>query len=141
MQLQYVYDVLFLRWFRVQSVYDLAIYQESRDVQRVDEFFETLQWNVCHPDVSAVHLFVEDAGGRAFMQRHMHERDESPLIDMCSKVVFHDIGHTMRYSDAVKVANEHMQGQFVLMLHADVYAGAIFSRVTTDFLRTSKSRM
>jgi hypothetical protein len=44
----------------------------------------------------------------------MHERDESPLIDVCSKVVFHDIGHTMRYSDAVKAANELMQGQFVV---------------------------
>ena len=75
------------------------------------------------------------------MQRHMHERHESPLIDMCSKVVFHNIGHTMHYRDAVKLANERMHGQFVLMLHADVYAGAIFSRVSTDFLRTSTSRM
>ena len=140
-QLQDVYDVLLLRWSRVQNVYDLAIYQESRDVQRLDEFFETLQWNVCHPDVSAVHLFVEDDGGRTFMQLHMHAPIESPLIDACSKVVFHDIRRTMRYSDAVKLANDIMSGQFVLIMHADVYAGIIFSLSTTSFLLGSKSRM
>ena len=133
--------MLLLRWSRVQNVYDLAIYQESRDVQRLDEFFETLQWNVCHPDVSAVHLFVEDDGGRTFMQLHMHAPSESPLIDACSKVVFHDIRRTMRYSDAVKLANDIMSGQFVLIMHADIYAGIIFSLSTTSFLLGSKSRM
>jgi hypothetical protein len=125
----------------VQSVYDLAIYQESRDVQRLDEFFETLQWNVCHPDVSTVHLFVEDEGGSAFMQRHINSPSESPLIDLCSKVHFHELGHTMRYSDSVKLANELLGGQVVLMLHADVYAGIIFSHSTTEFLLGSKMRM
>jgi hypothetical protein len=126
--------VLILRWALVQSVYDSAIYQESRDVQRLDEFFETLQWNVCHPDVSAVHLFVEDDRGRAFMHQHMQARKDSPLIDVCSKVIFHDIGRTMRYKDAVSLANERMKGQFVLIMHADVYAGIIFSQVSTSFL-------
>lgn len=140
-QLQAVYDILLLRWSRVQSVYDLAIYQESRDVQRLDEFFETLQWNVCHPDISSVHLFVEDDGGRAFMQRHMQSPGESPLIDMCSKVVFHDLGRTMRYSDSVKLANERMSGHFVLLMHADVYAGIIFSDTATDFMLNGTSRM
>jgi hypothetical protein len=140
-QLQAVYDILLLRWSRVQNVYDLAIYQESRDVQRLDEFFETLQWNVCHPDVSAVHLFVENDGGRAFMQQHMQSPGDSPLIDMCSKVVFHDLGRTMRYSDSVKLANERMSGQFVLIMHADVYAGIIFSHATTTFILGEKLRM
>jgi hypothetical protein len=140
-QLQAVYDILLLRWSRVQSVYDLAIYQESRDVQRLDEFFETLQWNVCHPDVSSVHLFVEDDGGRAFMQRHLQSPGESPLIDVCSKVVFHDLGRTMRYSDSVTLANERMSGQFVLLMHADVYAGIIFSDTTTTFMLDGKLRM
>ncbi len=125
----------------MQSVYDLAIYQESRDVQRLDEFFETLQWNVCHPDVSSVHLFVEDGGGRAFMRRHMQSPGESPLIDVCSKVVFHDLGRTMRYSDSVRLANERMSGQFVLLMHADVYAGIIFSDTTTTFMLDGKLRM
>ena len=133
--------MLLLRWSRVQSVYDLAIYQESRDVQRLDEFFETLQWNVCHPDVSAVHLFVEDVAGRAFMQRHVDAPSESPLIDVCSKLVFHDIGRTMRYRDAVQLANQRMDGQFVLIMHADVYAGIIFSHTATKFLLGSKFRM
>ncbi len=141
LQLHDVYDVLLLRWSRLQSVYDLAIYQESRDVQRLDEFFETLQWNVCHPDVSAVHVFVEDVAGRTFMQRHVGAPSESPLIDMCSKLVFHDIGRTMRYRDAVQLANERMDGQFVLIMHADVYAGIIFSHTATNFLLGSKFRM
>jgi hypothetical protein len=136
-----VYDILLLRWSRVQYIYDLAIYQESRDVQRMDEFFETLQWNVCHPDVSSVHLFVEDDGGRAFMQRHMQSPNDSPLIDVCSKVVFHDLGRTMRYSDSVKLANERMSGHFVLIMHADVYAGIIFSYGTTEFMLNGTLRM
>ena len=77
---------------------------KSAAVLRVYARCSSKLWNVCHPDVSAVHLFVEDDGGRAFMQRHMHERHESPLIDMCSKVVFHNIGHTMHYRDAVKLS-------------------------------------
>ena len=75
------------------------------------------------------------------MQRHMQSHGESPLIDMCSKVVFHDLGRTMRYSDAVRLANEHMSGQFVLLLHADVYAGIIFSEITTTFMLDGKLRM
>jgi hypothetical protein len=60
-----VLQVLRDRWDAVQSVYELAVYESNRDIQRSDEFAEALQWNTCHPHVQALHLMIESNASKS----------------------------------------------------------------------------
>jgi hypothetical protein len=110
-----VFYVLRDRWNAVQSVYELAIYEENKDVQRADEFCETLQWNTCHPSIEFLHLFVEHTQPSTFNTLTCHR-----FHDPCKKVRLVTLGKRMHYKDPLVYANGHLPGRIVMITNADI---------------------
>lgn len=109
-----VFDVLRDRWNAVQSVYELAIYEAHKDIQRADEFCETLQWNTCHLNIELLHLFVENSHS-SFKKLTCHL-----FHDPCQKVRIMTLGKRMHYKDALVYANSQLPGRIVMITNADI---------------------
>jgi hypothetical protein len=109
-----VFYVLRDRWNAVQSVYELAIYETHKDIQRADEFCETLQWNTCHQSIEYLHLFSENVPS-SFDSATCH-----PFHDPCKKVKVVNLGKRLHYKDALMYANTHLSGRVVMITNADI---------------------
>jgi hypothetical protein len=120
-----VFNVLRDRWDVVQSVYELAIYESNRDVQRSDEYVEALQWNTCHPHVQALHLFVETDASAAYFQSIMNS---NAFHNPCNKLRSVPLSKRMHYKDALVYANT-LVGRTVMIMNADVVLGQGFGSI------------
>jgi hypothetical protein len=136
-----VFRALFDRWDLVQSVYELALYEHNRDIQRGDEFLEALQWNACHPDVQAMHMFVE-SNSSTYFETLTGPRDEDPsrFHDPCKKLHRVPLGKRMLYRDALEYANSNLSGSTVLITNADIVLSKGWSSMPelNSFLRGNK---
>jgi hypothetical protein len=125
----------------VQSVYELALYEHNRDIQRGDEFLEALQWNVCHPDVQTMHMFVE-SNSSTYFETLTGPRDEDPsrFHDPCKKLHRVPLGKRMLYRDALEYANSNLSGSTVLITNADIVLSKGWSSMPelNSFLRGNK---
>lgn len=110
-----VFNVLRDRWDLVQSVYELAIYESNRDIQRSDEYVEALQSNTCNPDVQALHLFIENDA----VTSYFHSLKSGSFHDPCQKLRSVFLGKRMHYKDALIEANR-LAGQTVMITNADI---------------------
>ncbi len=119
-----VFNVLRDRWDVVQSVYELAIYETNRDVQRSDEYVEALQWNTCHPHVQALHLFVETDAAASYFKSLNSNSFHNP----CNKLHSVPIGKRMHYKDALVYANT-LVGRTVMITNADVVLAKGFGSI------------
>jgi hypothetical protein len=119
-----VFRALRDRWDVVQSVYELALYEHNRDIQRGDEFLEALQWNACHPDLHALHLFIETNSTYFETLTGPRDQDPSRFHDPCKKLRRVSLGKRMLYRDALEYANANLGGSTVMITNADI----VFSR-------------
>lgn len=108
------------RWDKVQSVYELALYEANRDIQRADEFYEALQWNTCHPDVHALHLFIENNSSYFDTLTGPRSEDPSHFHDPCNKLRRVSLGKRLLYRDALEYANKNLAGSTVMITNADI---------------------
>jgi hypothetical protein len=132
-----VYHVLRDRWDVVQSVYELAIYEFSRDIQRSDEYIEALQWNTCHPHVHAIHLFIESSAS----QSRFNELTSQTLLfhDPCKKLRRVPLMKRLHYKDALIYANS-ISGSTVMITNSDVVLAGGFGSMPNlnAFLKEEK---
>jgi hypothetical protein len=110
-----VFRALRDRWDVVQSVYELALYEHNRDIQRGDEFLEALQWNACHPDLHALHLFIETNSTYFETLTGPRDQDPSRFHDPCKKLRRVSLGKRMLYRNALEYANANLGGSTVMM--------------------------
>jgi hypothetical protein len=110
------FNVLRERWDKVQSVYELAIYESSRDIQRSDEYVEALQWNTCNPNVEAIHLFIENDAVTSYFRSL---NTSGSFHDPCKKLRSVFLGKRMHYKDALIHANK-LANQTVMITNADI---------------------
>ena len=115
-----VFRALRDRWDVVQSVYELALYEHNRDIQRGDEFLEALQWNACHPDLHALHLFIETNSTYFETLTGPRDQDPSRFHDPCKKLRRVSLGKRMLYRDALEYANANLGGSTVMITNADI---------------------
>jgi hypothetical protein len=115
-----VFHVLRDRWDVVQSVYELAIYESNRDIQRSDEYIESLQWNTCHPHVQALHLVVESEISKVYYNRLSSTRQHDFFHDPCKKLRMVPLLKRMHYRDALLYANLNLAGSVVVITNADI---------------------
>ena len=127
-----VFNVLRDRWDLVQSVYELAIYESNRDIQRSDEYVEALQWNTCNPDVQALHLFIENDA----VTSDFHSLKSGSFHDPCQKLRSVFLGKRTHYKDALVEANR-LAGQTVMITNADIVLAQGFDSMPelNSFLR------
>jgi hypothetical protein len=129
-----VFQVLRDRWDAVQSVYELAVYESNRDIQRSDEFAEALQWNTCHPHVQALHLMIESNASKSHFD-HITSHSNS-FHDPCKKLRGVPLMKRMHYKDALVYANS-FAGSVFMISNADAVVGGGFDSVPSlhSFLR------
>jgi hypothetical protein len=120
------------RWKAVQSVYELAIYEAHKDIQRADEFCETLQWNTCHQSIEFLHLFVESNPTFSSLLPSCHL-----FHDPCKKARIINLGKRFHYKDALIYANHHLTDRITMITNADIVVSQGFDSIPTlkEFLK------
>jgi hypothetical protein len=126
-----VFHVLRDRWNAVQSVYELAIYEANKDIQRADEYCESLQWNTCHPSIEFLHLFVERP------QTYFKILTCTLFHDPCEKVRMVSLGKRLHYKDSLVYANIHLPDRIVMTTNADIIVSQGFDSMPklNEFLK------
>lgn len=98
--------------------------------QRFDEFEESLQWNVCHPAVSEIHIVLENDRGLvrlSALKRKLH--------DPCNKIRVVRLGKRMHYKDALIHIDKEVAYRPVLISNADIVLGEGFTSVDNNILK------
>ncbi|CAB4043079.1 Hypothetical predicted protein [Paramuricea clavata] len=98
----------------------------SRLWQRQEEIEETLQKNLNHTLVTAVHLLVDQPSAeQRLSEQNFHNKH---------KIFVHRINALPKYRDFFDYVNDRLQNQLVVMLNMDIYLGEGFEMLNKTFL-------
>jgi hypothetical protein len=98
----------------------------SRLWQRQEEIEETLQKNLNHTLVTAVHLLVnQPLAEQRLSEQNFHNKH---------KLFVHRINALPKYRDFFDYVNDRLQNKLVVMMTMDIYLGEGFEMVNKTFL-------
>jgi hypothetical protein len=98
----------------------------SRLWQRQEELEETLQKNLNHTLVTAVHLLVnQPLAEQRLSEQNFHNKH---------KIFVHRINALPKYRDFFDYVNDRLQNRFVIMMNMDIYLGGGFEVINKTFL-------
>ena len=99
---------------------------ESRLWQRQEELEETLQRNLNHSLIAAVHLLInQPLAERRLHKINLHNKD---------KLVAHHIMALPTYRDLFEYASDRLQNELVAVINMDIYLGEGFEKVNKTYL-------
>ncbi|CAB4013388.1 Hypothetical predicted protein [Paramuricea clavata] len=100
--------------------------RRARLWQRQEEIEETLQKNLNHTLVTAVHLLVnQPSAEQRLSEQNFHNKH---------KIFVHRINALPKYRDFFDYVNDRLQNQLVVMMNMDIYIGEGFEMVNKTFL-------
>jgi hypothetical protein len=99
---------------------------KTRLWQRQEEVEETLQRNLNHPLVTAVHLLVN----QPLAEQRLHELN----LHNKQKVFLHRVKALPTYRDFFDYANDRLKNQIVIVMNMDIYIGEGFEKLNKTFL-------
>jgi len=104
-------------------------YPKVESGNRQNEYTKALQMNVDHPLIREIHLMMQaDAKDYIFNKANLH--------DPQGKIHPVDIKQQVLYSELFRYANEHLRGQVVIIMNADIEMGEGWENVQMpNFIR------
>ncbi len=94
--------------------------------QRQEDVEETLQRNLDHPLIAAVHLLINQPLAEQRLHKiNFHNKD---------KIVVHHIKALPRYRDFFQYASDRLQNEVVVVMNMDVYLGEGFEKLNKTYL-------
>ena len=88
------------------------------------EYVQSMQWNLCHPQIHSVHYLLEH-------KNHVHDLKRMRLDDPCKKLTVTYLGRYMHYNDAMNYGAKHLHNQIVMIMNLDIYLGRGFDAFQT----------
>jgi len=99
------------------------------ELHRVREMEEAFRLNLEHPSVAAVHVLTETRRDYDYVVTL------GDLFDRCRKLRIFHIGMRARYKEYARHATQHLKGQVVVMLHADISLGTGWEHLRKEKLQ------